>query len=132
MRRIVAWLFGAVFIYAGFLKARDPQLFLMHIRAFRMLPDPYAAWLALFLPWLEIFNGLAVIMGCMRQGALLLLNVCLVTFIIVLLTAWLRGLDIECGCFGDTFKTSVRIELAIDGVLLVAGLWVAKGGVRRG
>ena len=37
---ILAFVFGAVFVFAGYVKARDPQLFLMHIRGFRVLPDP--------------------------------------------------------------------------------------------
>ena len=127
VRHLVAWIFGAMFVWSGYLKVRDPQLFLMHVRGFRMLPDPFAAWLALSLPWLEIFCGLGVIIGCLRRGGLLLLIACLVTFIIVLMSAWMRGLDIECGCFGDTFKTTVRIELVLDIVLLMAGAWLARG-----
>ena len=121
---IVALIFGAVFVFAGFVKARDPGLFLVHIRGFRILPDPFAAWLALGLPWLEIFCGLAVIAGCCRRGGLLLLNLCLIAFLAALLAAWARGLDIECGCFGSTFKPGVRVELALDLALLAAGLWL--------
>ena len=55
--RVLEWLFRLVlagaFFVAGFEKARDPIQFLFDIRSFHLLPDPYAALVALALPWLE-------------------------------------------------------------------------------
>lgn len=118
------WFFGALFVYSGWLKARDPGAFLISIRSYQLLPDPYAAWLSLTLPWVEIFAGLAVITGWMRRGGLLILNAMLVVFAIVLSIAWFRGLDIDCGCFGGGGKTTVIEGLVRDAVLLVLGVWL--------
>ncbi len=88
-----------------------------------MLPDPFSAWLALGLPWLEIFAGVAVIIGVLRQSGLLLLNLSLVMFFIALGSAWHRGLNIDCGCFGGGEKTTDYTMLFVrDGLLLAAGL----------
>lgn len=123
IRQLLALLFGGVFVYAGVLKLRDPSVFLNDIRSFDLIGDPYAAWLALSLPWLEVFAGLAVITGLMRQGALLLLNAALVGFSAAIGSAWWRGLDITCGCFGgDAAKSSYMELLLRDGVLLAIGL----------
>lgn len=123
LRHALALLFGGVFAYAGVLKLRDPSVFLNDIRSFDLLPDPYAAWLALGLPWLEVFAGLAVITGLLRQGGLLLLNAALVGFFIAIGSAWWRGLDITCGCFGGDASKSNYTELFIrDGLLLTLGL----------
>jgi hypothetical protein len=124
--RALAAAFGGVFVLAGAVKLRDPQLFLLAIRNFRILPDPFSAWLALGLPWIEIFSGMAVCSGCLRRGGLLLLNACLVMFLAAIAFAWWRGLDIECGCFGSTFKADVKMEFAIDVLLLGAGLWLMR------
>ena len=126
LHRALCFIFGAVFIFAGFVKVRDPHLFIIAIRGFRVLPDPFAAWLALGLPWLEIFCGLAVMSGFLRRGGLLLLDACLIVFLVAIAIAWSRGLDIECGCFGSTFKLGVRTEFAVDLMLLVAGLWLGR------
>jgi putative oxidoreductase len=126
LHRVLSFLFGAVFIFAGGVKALDPQLFLISIRGFRILPDPFAAWVALGLPWLEILGGLAVMSGILRGGGLLLLNACLIVFVVAIAVAWGRGLDIECGCFGSTFKTGARTEFGTDLVLLAAGLWLMR------
>lgn len=126
IHRGFAFVFGAVFILSGFVKARDPQQFLIAIRGFRLLPDPFAAWLALGLPWLEIFCGLAVMSGFLRRGGLLILNVCLLAFLAAIAAAWSRGLDIECGCFGSAIKTGMGTELALDLVLIAIGLWLMR------
>lgn len=126
LRRIIALLFGGVFVYAGALKLRDPGLFLIDIRSFDMLPDPYAAWLALWLPWLEILCGLAVITGVFRKAGLLVLNLALIGFFIAIGLAKSRGLDIQCGCFGESDSNSNYLELFVrDGVLLSLGLVLA-------
>jgi putative oxidoreductase len=125
--RILHLVFGGVFLYAGVVKARSPMVFLDDIRSFEMLPDPYAALVAMFLPWLEIFAGLAVMSGWLRRGGLLVLNVSLVVFLVAILTAWARGIDIRCGCFGGGSEAASNyIELIVrDIVLLALGLWLA-------
>lgn len=123
LHRILALLFGGLFVYAGLLKLRDPARFLIDIRSFDMLADPYAAWLALGLPWLEVLCGLAVITGMFRKGGLLLLNLALIGFFIAISIAKSRGLNIQCGCFGESDSTSDYSELFVrDGVLLCIGL----------
>eukprot|EP01031_Cornospumella_fuschlensis_P018193 gene18193-22269_t len=99
LRQLLLIVFGGVFIYAGILKAWRPLTFLDDVRSFAILPDPYAALLAIFLPWLEIFSGIAVITGLLRRGGLLLLNASLIVFLAAIIVAWFRGTDIRCGCF---------------------------------
>jgi uncharacterized membrane protein YphA (DoxX/SURF4 family) len=118
--QLLSLLFGAVFVYAGGVKALDPTAFLMDVRSFQMLPDPSAAWLALALPWLEILAGLAVVTGLFRGGGLLLLNAALIMFFIAITIAWSRGLDIRCGCFGTADSTSNYIELYVRDLVLLA------------
>lgn len=123
--QVLAWVFGAVFLWAGWVKVQDPAQFLVNIRSFRLLPDPFAAWLALALPWLEIFSGLAVVTGWLRRGGLLLLDASLVVFAIALISAWIRGLDIDCGCFGGgRGMTTITEALLRDAVLLGMGGWL--------
>lgn len=126
--RLLTWGFGGVFVWSGWLKLQDPALFLISVRSFRLLPDPYAAWLALALPWLEVLAGLAVITGLLRRGGLLLLNGALLTFAAALLTALVRGLDVECGCFGTGTTTTLHQALLRAALLLALGGWLLKRG----
>ena len=110
---------AGVFMYAGVLKALDPQEFLLDVRSFQMLRDPWAAVLALGLPWLEIFCGVALLLGGWTRGACLVLGGLLLAFAAAFLQAWARGIDVTCGCFGKTEnKTDFGTSLAIDGGLL--------------
>ena len=120
-------LFGGLFIYAGIVKAWNPQLFLDDVRSFQLLGDPWAAWLAMGLPWLEIFAGIAVITGLWRPGGLLVLNGALVAFLGAIGIAWYRGIDIRCGCFGSAEASSNYVELIVRDVLLLAlGWWLMR------
>jgi len=118
--RILHFLLGGIFVYAGVMKALRPLVFLDDVRSFDLLPDPYAALLAMFLPWLEIFAGLAVITGCLRKGGLLLLSSNLLVFLIAIGIAWAHGTDIRCGCFGGDVESSRYLTLIVRDLLLLA------------
>lgn len=123
LRLLLHFFFGGVFVYAGILKVADPLSFLDDIRSFDLLGDPLAAWLAMGLPWLEIFAGLAVMSGFLRPGGMLILNSSLVVFLIAITISWWRGIDIRCGCFGHSDATSSYRDLILrDLLLLLAGI----------
>lgn len=114
---------GGWFLFAGIQKALDPIQFLLDIRSFQLLPDPYAALLALTLPWLEIFCGLGVLTKRLSLGSLALICLSLVLFIAAIAWSWQRGLDISCGCFGKTdFALGYPQHLALNAALLATGL----------
>jgi putative oxidoreductase len=125
LTQLLHLVFGGVFVYAGVLKAWNPPSFLDDVRSFDLLGDPWAAWLAMGLPWLEILAGLAVITGALRRGGLLVLNGALLAFLGAISIAWYRGIDIRCGCFGSAEASSSYVELIVRDVLLLAlGLWL--------
>jgi uncharacterized membrane protein YphA (DoxX/SURF4 family) len=111
---------AAVFLYAGGLKALDPAGFALSIDNYRLLPYPAAAALALYLPWLELGGGLAVLWPRIRPGALAVLLGLGLVFSGVIASAWLRSLDIGCGCFGgDAHGRSALAVSLLRSVFLV-------------
>ena len=70
--RILEWIFRLVlagaFLLAGYGKAREPIQFLFDIRSFHLVPDPYAALLALGLPWLELFCAAGILLKRLYLG----------------------------------------------------------------
>ena len=113
---------GGVFIYAGAIKAIDPAQFAKDVDNYRLLPSTAAvAAVALYLPWLEILAGTALAAGVWHRGASLLIGGMLIAFIIALVSAWARGLDINCGCFGHGVnKSNYPLALLLDAALLTA------------
>jgi putative oxidoreductase len=104
--------FGALFLWSGVAKVKDPVSFAEAIRNFRLVGDPVAPALAHFLPWLEIFAGVAVMWDRTRQGAAALLTLLLLGFTGAVVIAWVRGLDIACGCFGGEESMDYPVKIA--------------------
>jgi putative oxidoreductase len=124
--RILDFAVGGIFIYAGAIKALDPVRFAHDIDNYKILPWTIAAGLAFYLPWLEIFCGLAVIARRFYRGGLALLILSVLVFLIATIAAKGRGLDITCGCFGHasehwSFGLHVAVDLGILAALIC--LW---------
>ncbi len=127
---------AAVFVYAGVAKALDPAGFAGSINGYRLLPYPACAALALYLPWLEIACGLGVLWPRTRLGALSLLFFLCLIFGGAIASAWMRDLDIGCGCFGggEAGAAALRGSLVRSVMLaLLSGvlLWVEEARCKR-
>ena len=132
--RIVSLLVGALFIFAGVskivdfqpLRFLDPMEFARDIDNYKILPWGISVWLAVYLPWLEIICGLALIFRRLYSGALALVLTLMVVFIGASFAAKARGIDITCGCFGHVSdQLSFAWHMALDFAIVagVAALW---------
>jgi len=111
---------GALFVYAGALKIGHPLDFQQAIENYRLLPKVATLPLAFYLPWLEIVCGLALIFGrSLRAAAGIVAALCIV-FLLALIQAWMRGLDIQCGCFGSAPETGGLFWPILRDMLLLA------------
>src|SRR5438105_7823565 len=90
--RTLAIIIGAVFVYAGALKAWDPVRFAGDIQNYHVLPWTLNVRFAFYLPWLEIICGLALIFRRFYSGALALLLALLLVFIGASIAAKARGI----------------------------------------
>lgn len=96
---VVRLILGAVFIYAGAIKIVDPAGFAKNIFHYQLLPDLWVNISAVFLPWLEVITGVALIfIPRLRRGAAAWIFVMLVVFTTAIVISLARGLDISCGC----------------------------------
>jgi hypothetical protein len=120
--RAVAIIIGGLFIYAGAVKVIDPAEFARDIDNYKMLPWQLSVSMGLYLPWLEIFCGLALIVRVLYRGSVFVLTALMALFIVITIIAKMRGLDISCGCFGHASKyLSFAWHLVLD-FLLLGGL----------
>jgi putative oxidoreductase len=130
--RVVDVIVGGIFIYAGAIKVLDPVQFATDIDNYKILPWTIGVGLAFYLPWLEIFCGLALILRRLYLGGLSILTALVAVFLAATIAAKIRGLDITCGCFGHAsqnwnFPTHLALDLAILGVLLALAFRVVSG-----
>lgn len=117
---------GGLFLWSGLGKLADPGAFAIAVRNFDLITDPWVAVVALGLPWLEVACGLLVVAGWWTRASSALLASCLIGFTAGLISAWARGLDIACGCFGEPSDEPVNYAWAVlrNGGLLAIALWL--------
>ena len=122
---------GSVLIIAGGLKAVNPQKSAMAVRAYEVLPIPVANLFGFVLPWSEIAIGLLLILGAFVRIAGLLSAAIMLLFILAISQAGLRGLSIDCGCFGGGGKvaqgeTKYLAEIFRDIGFMLMGLYAYR------
>jgi len=119
---VVRLILGGLFVYAGAVKVLDPLDFAQDIRNYRLVGPSLSFIAAIVLPWLEILAGLALILGIWMRGAALVVSGLLVFFIILTLVTMIRGLDVDCGCFGAVSRKSGWGVILEDLGMLALGL----------
>ena len=104
--------FGGFFCMSGAIKMSDLLAFESAIRNYRLLGDPFIAWLAMSIPPLELIAGMAVILRVFYPGCVIVLCGALSIFMCALISLLARGIDTECGCLG--ISTTIQVQLALD------------------
>lgn len=105
---------AAVFLWSGSAKLVHPRAFADGIEGFQLLPWPWLVTLvAVTLPVLEVMLAIFLWIGPWRRAALFLSAVMGLLFGGVLLSAQLRGLTADCGCFGAGEVTPLTLPLAM-------------------
>jgi hypothetical protein len=128
------WILGITFIYASFHKIIAPADFAKILYGYDLFPGVLINLITVVLPFVELFSGLALILGIYPRSAALIVNGMLLGFIIALSINLVRGHEFDCGCFssGQTGHTSsVELLLVRDIIYFVMGLQVFLYGRRR-
>ncbi len=105
---------GAMFIYASYYKILSPGSFAHQIYNYKILPPWAINPLALTLPWLQLFCGVALIMNRGALAAAILVTGMLLTFQAALFSALVRDLNISCGCFKTGGSPATWLTFARD------------------
>ncbi len=116
-----------LFVGASYYKIMSPGAFAHQIYNYKILPFALINPLAIVLPWLQFFCGLALLSNHGVKGASLLLVLMLLTFQIALASALLRGLNISCGCFKSGGDAATWWSFGRDFIFLaLAGLQLMR------
>ncbi len=123
---------GGVLLVAGVLKAADPQATVAAVLAYDLLPAELATVVGWGLPFAEIALAALLLAGLATRVVAVAAAVLLLILIGAVASAALRGLSIDCGCFGGggpvaPGQTRYGAEIVRDlGLLLLAGWLVAR------
>jgi uncharacterized membrane protein YphA (DoxX/SURF4 family) len=91
---------GVVLVVAGALKVTTPAVSAMAVRAYQLLPYDVAGVVGVALPVVEIAAGLLLVLGLLTRPAAVVGGLLMLAFLVGIISAWARGLTIDCGCFG--------------------------------
>ncbi len=127
---------GGVWIVAGALKFPDPAASVRAVRAYDLLPPSIEPTVGHLLPVLEVVVGAMLVFGLLTRTAGAVSALLCVAFIIGISSAWARGLEIDCGCFGgggleEGASSKYPWEIARDVALLAASLFLVWVGRTR-
>lgn len=97
---------------AGLAKVGVAETMRQSILAYEIpLPDFLVRTMSVGLPILEIALGAWILLGLFTRVSGALGAVIMAIFTIAITSAWLRGLDISCGCFGGAETNSLGLAL---------------------
>jgi uncharacterized membrane protein YphA (DoxX/SURF4 family) len=120
---------AAVWLVSGVLKAADANQTYVAVRAYDVLPTGLVDVVAAVLPWFELGLGVLLLLGVATRLVAVLSVGLLLLFIAGVAQAWIRGLSIDCGCFGGggavaADKTAYVQELLRDTGFILLAVWL--------
>ena len=124
---------GAMFIYSAWGKLQDPRIFQTMVANYRLLPACMTAIFSVTVPMAELLVGAMFLFTKWTREAAFATTVMLLMFLVALVQAQVRGLDISCGCFGDSKEeTNTVLHALVRDILLFAPtIWLLAKGQRR-
>jgi hypothetical protein len=122
-RLVLAFVFAA----AAPQKILTPAEFAASVGSYLILPDMLINFTALTLPWLEIVVAILLVCRAWTGPALFLANAMLAVFLGAVVSAHLRGIDLNCGCFSSDplAPEDMVFYIVRDVIFVVLGLTAA-------
>lgn len=108
-----------VFIFAGAEKISNPEQFAVAISNYKIFPIFSLNVIAITLPWLEVVAGLLLLLGISIKENSAIIGSLMIIFTFLVFSALLRGLDIDCGCFGTSDGQKVGLLKIVENISLI-------------
>lgn len=121
---ILVPLIGIAFIFSGIRHLGNPQQFLAGIVRYQLINTDWSLYAAQILPPLLVSIGVSLIFPRPHSSILRFGSFVCFLFLLVQFSAWMRGLGIDCACFGGSSEREIGIvSMAIpffSGLFLMA------------
>jgi len=126
---------GLIFIIAAYTKFHFDSawhfgdyhfFFAMAINSYDILPLWGVEWASRILPWFELALGVLLLLGVGLRWTGMAASALLLVFIVAMTRAYMHGLEIMCGCFGNNEKLG-PLTLLRDSSMLIPALGVTIG-----
>lgn len=115
---VLRFVIGGVFAYAAFEKVLHPAAFAIAVRGYKLIPFSLSNFFAIAVSWSELFAAVMLILGIFTRKAAAAIFILLLVFIVAISTVLVRGMVIDCGCFGEGGSNTTWILLVRNSLLL--------------
>jgi uncharacterized membrane protein YphA (DoxX/SURF4 family) len=100
---------AAVLAFAAVPKLADLRTSQQAVSNYRLFPAAINQLIGVGLPIIELALALLILAGLLTRYAAVVFGLMLVVFIAGIISAWARGLNIDCGCF-----PGIKADLSAD------------------
>lgn len=127
---------GGVFAFSGWEKIVDIGETIRSVRNYRLLPEAIVPTVGTALPALELALAALLLLGLLTRVAAAVTIPLSTAFFVGVGSAWARGLQIQCGCFGNGGATANPVpgyvrELVLNALIVAACTWLVRHPVTR-
>lgn len=117
---------AAVFVLAAIPKLLDVPAFAADVRNYQAFPDATVHLVAGIVPAMELVGAASLVTGLERRAGAVVLGLLTIGFIALIASVLVRGIDLQCGCFGrDAEAASVGWSLVARDVALLVAIGIA-------
>jgi|GEM_PF-108450 len=132
---VVRVVLAAVWAWAALAKIGDPRRFVQVVRAYDATPEWLSKAIGYGLPTLELVLAVLLLLGLITRYAAAVSAALLAVFLVGIIQAAARGLEIQCGCFGGgggpSTSTSYTLDILRDLGLLVLSAFLIRWPLTR-
>jgi protein-disulfide isomerase/uncharacterized membrane protein YphA (DoxX/SURF4 family) len=120
---------AAIWTWAAWSKIGNPRLFVQAVRAYDATPEWLSKGIGYGLPVLELSLAVLLVAGLITRYAAVVSAALFIVFLIGISQAAIRGIKLECGCFGgggQSSTTSYTLDILRDVGLLILAAYLIR------
>jgi len=111
--------FGLLLIFSSYSKIIHPWEFSIDIENYRIVGEGISRLVAVWLPYLELILAILLITGIWINAAVVINYLLMQLFFLLVLQAYIRRLDINCGCFNPGGDATIGLLKIIENILFL-------------
>lgn len=111
--------FGILLLYSSYQKILHPWEFSFDIENYRIIGEGLSRVAAVWIPYLELVIGLFLISGIWLKETVLMNFLLMFIFFTLVIQAYFRGLDINCGCFHPGGDGTINFGKIIENTIFL-------------
>lgn len=130
---IAAPIIGFLFLWSAYSKIVAPLRLFEMVQRYDLAPAVLSLAVAFVLPYVELVSGISLICGFLRKGSAIFVLLLCTMFILAQISVMVRGMEVDCGCFGQNGQSVGWISLGKTTVVLfVSGIIFWSGSELHG